>query len=112
MNCKGNPCVWMEITTRKRDKMPGEITLIEQINDTETEETTIFCEVDSITQSEFEAAGQKDIKPSYKFTVWSFEYNDQTEVEYCGQRLTIYRTYQRQNEERIELYAEKRLGRR
>ena len=65
--------------------MPGEITLIEQINDTETEETTIFCEVDSITQSEFEAAGQKDIKPSYKFTVWSFEYNDQTEVEYCGQ---------------------------
>ena len=92
--------------------MPGEITLIEQINDTKTEKTTIFCEVDSITQSEFEAAGQKDIKPSYKFTVWSFEYNDQTEVEYCGQRLTIYRTYQRQNEERIELYAEKRLGRR
>ena len=73
--------------------MPGEITLIEQINDTETEETTIFCEVDSITQSEFEAAGQKDIKPSYKFTVWSFEYNGQTEAEYKGQRLKSDRSH-------------------
>lgn len=92
--------------------MLGEITLKEQINDEETEEITVLCEVDSITQSEFEAAGQKDIKPRYKFTVWVFEYNDQTELEYNGQRLTIYRTYRRQQEEKIELYAEKRVGRR
>lgn len=92
--------------------MLGEITLKEQINETETAEATVFCEVESITQSEFGAAGQKDIKPSYKFVVWAFEYNNQTELEYNGQRLTIYRTFERQQEEKIELYAEKRVGRR
>ena len=92
--------------------MLGEITLREKINTTQVEETTIFCEVESITQSEYIAAGQKDIKPRYKFTVWAFEYNNQTEVEYEGQKLTIYRTYNKKNEEKIELYAERRLGRR
>ena len=50
-----------EITTQKRDKMQEEITLCEQINDSEVEKTIIFCDVESITQSEFEAVGQKDI---------------------------------------------------
>lgn len=73
--------------------MQEEITLCEQINDSEVEKTIIFCDVESITQSEFEAVGQKDIKPQYKFVVWSFEYSNQTEIEYNGQRLTVYRTY-------------------
>ena len=101
-----------EITPQKRDKMQEEITLCEQINDSEVEKTIIFCDVESITQSEFEAVGQKDIKPQYKFVVWSFEYSNQTEIEYNGQRLTVYRTYKRKNEEKTELYAEKRVGRR
>lgn len=75
--------------------MQEEITLCEQINDSEVEKTIIFCDVESITQSEFEAVGQKDIKPQYKFLVWSFEYSNQTEIEYNGQRLTVYRTYKR-----------------
>lgn len=33
-------------------------------------------------------------------------------IEYNGQRLTVYRTYKRKNEEKTELYAEKRVGRR
>ena len=49
--------------------MQEEITLCEQINDSEVEKTIIFCDVESITQSEFEAVGQKDIKPQYKFLV-------------------------------------------
>lgn len=49
--------------------MQEEITLCEQINDSEVEKTIIFCDVESITQSEFEAVGQKDIKPQYKFVV-------------------------------------------
>lgn len=92
--------------------MQEEIMLCEQINDSEVEKTIIFCDVESITQSEFEAVGQKDIKPQYKFVVWSFEYSNQTEIEYNGQRLTVYRTYKRKNEEKTELYAEKRVGRR
>ena len=54
---------------------------------------------------------QKDRKPKYKFVIWAFEYQDETEIEYNGQRLTVYRTFRRQNEEKIELYTEKRLGR-
>ena len=79
--------------------MYGEITLKTQLNATETESVTICCEVDSITQSEYA-------------TVWAHEYNDQTELEYNGQRLTIYRTYKKPNEEKLELYAEKRAGKR
>lgn len=91
--------------------MLGEITLITQLNSSETVQNTVFCEVQDITQSEFAAAGQKDRKPKYKFVVWAFEYQDETEIEYNGQRLTVYRTFRRQNEEKIELYTEKRLGR-
>ena len=92
--------------------MFGEITLKEQVNETDIEQITICCEVDSITQSEYATAGVKDIKPSYKFTVWAHEYNDQTELEYNGQRLIVYRTYRKPTEEKVELYAEKRSGRR
>ena len=84
--------------------MYGEITLIEAVNSTETEKTGVFAEVYSITQSEFATAGQKDIKPAYKFSVWQFEYDGQTEILYNGMRLTVYRTFLR-DDDKIELYA-------
>lgn len=79
--------------------MQEEITLCEQINDSEVEKTIIFCDVESITQSEFEAVGQKDIKPQYKFVVWSFEYSNQTEIEYNGQRLPLAKDAFRETKE-------------
>lgn len=91
--------------------MFGEITLVEAINSTEEENTTIYAEVESITQSEFVAAGKKDIKPAYKFIVWQFEYSGQTDVRYNGQRLTVYRTFPR-SDDKIELYTEERSGKR
>ncbi len=91
--------------------MQGEITLREQINEEKLDEQTIFADVYGITQSEFAAAGQKDLKPSYKFTVWKFEYNGQTEVEYDGHILTVYRTFE-PSVDKIELYTEERKGRR
>lgn len=91
--------------------MYGEITLIEPINDEEIEKTTVYAEVCSVTQSEYVAAGKQDIKPAYKFEVWQFEYSGQTDIMYNGQRLTVYRTYQR-GDDRIELYTEERGGKR
>ena len=91
--------------------MYGEITLIEPINEKETEEKQVFAEVYSITQSEYVAAGQKDIKPAYKFEIWNFEYDGQTDIVYNGIRLTVYRTYPRPDD-KIELYTEERSGRR
>lgn len=89
-----------------------EITLIKKIDKTKTEQTTIYAEPGSITQSEFAAAGQKDIKPARSFIVWAFEYEGQTEVIHNKTRYTVYRTYQEKESDRIELYCEERLGRR
>lgn len=92
--------------------MIAEITLISRINATEDEKTKVLAEIESITQKEFSTAGEKGIKPIFKIVMWRHEYNNETELEYNGQRLTVYRTYDRITENKIELYTEKRAGRR
>ena len=72
-------------------------------------ETTIFCRVDSVTGSEFFAAGKNGIHADYRFTVWADEYAGQKEVKYDGKEYRIYRTY-KPSEDLIELYAEERVG--
>ena len=83
--------------------MYGEITLIEPINDEKIEEITVYAE--------YVAAGKQDIKPAYKFEIWQFEYDGQTDIKYNGKRLTVYRTYPKEDG-RIELYTEERGGKR
>lgn len=92
--------------------MIAEITLICRINATEEKRTKVLAEIESITQKEYSAAGEKGVKPAHKIVMWRYEYNNETELELDGQRLTIYRTYNKTTEDRIELYAEKRLGKR
>ncbi len=92
--------------------MGEELVLIKKINTRDVERTTVFAEVGSITQSEFTAAAQKELKPSCKFTIWNFEYGGQAEVEYKNEQYYVYRTYKLPDSERIELYAERRVGRR
>ncbi len=91
--------------------MTGEIILIEPLNEREIEEKIVFAEVKGITQNEYVAAGKKDIKPAYKFEMWEFDYDGQTDIKYNGKRLTVYRTYPREDGI-IELYTEERGGRR
>lgn len=69
----------------------------------------VFCEISSISQSEFLTAGQNGIKPEYKIIIWEAEYNDERIIEIDGRRFTIYRSYSR-TDGKIELYAEKRIG--
>lgn len=92
--------------------MIAEITLISRINATEDEKTKVLAEIESITQKEFSTAGEKGIKPAFKIVMWRHEYNNETELEHNGQHLTVYRTYDRITENKIELYTEKRVGRR
>lgn len=75
----------------------------------EDEKTVVFADVESITQSEFMAAGQAGHKPELRFLVWRADYNNQQYVDYNGKRYSIYRTYEAING-RIELYAERRVG--
>lgn len=75
---------------------------------TETERTA-WAAVDSITGSEFSSAGQLNIQPSLRATVWAFEYNGETIIKIGTVRYGVYRTYQRSTDE-IELYLERKAG--
>lgn len=70
---------------------------------------TVFAEIDSISQSEFFAAADADLKPEYRFTVFFADYNGEKLCEFDGDRFAIYRTFR--NSDRVELYAERRVGR-
>ncbi len=89
----------------------GTIKLITAISESETAETETLAEVYGVTQNEFAAAGKKDIKPSYKFVIWSFEYGGQTDITYMNQRFTVYRIHPRPDG-KTELYVEERTGKR
>lgn len=78
-------------------------------NETYTDvESTVFCEVDSITQSEFYQAANTELNPEYKFTIFFGDYDGQPLVDYNGVRYAIYRTYR--TGDNLELYAERKVG--
>ena len=58
----------------------------------------------SVTRNEFYTAGQIGISPDNLFIVSTFDYKDETLLEYKGQKMRIYRTYPR-NENEMELYC-------
>ena len=74
---------------------------------TETERT-VFCEVDSITQSEFYAAADTELNPEYRFTVFFGDYEGEEVCSFMGVRYAIYRTYRAGDY--MELYAERKIG--
>ena len=75
---------------------------------TETE-TEVFATVFSIGRTEFYNAGQAGLKPMACFAVRSMEYNGAEELEFNGERLSIYRAYER-TDGRTELYTYRRKG--
>ena len=96
--------------------MTGVLTLIAQTTSTDqygnevaTEaEKQVFCEVDSITQTEFYQAANTELNPEYKFTIFFGDYNGQPIVEYNGLRYAIYRSYRTGDD--LELYVERKIG--
>ena len=63
----------------------------------------------SVSQTEFYNAGQQGFKPEARFDIYQTEYSGEDELEANGERLTIYRTFEREDG-RVELYATKRKG--
>lgn len=72
-------------------------------------ETVIFCEVNSITRSEFYNASIAGLKPSIVFKIHSYEYNDEIKIKFDNKDYKVMRTYSNNTEE-IELICEKVLG--
>ena len=78
-------------------------------NEVATEvEKQVFCEVDSITQTEFYQAANTELNPEYKFTIFFGDYDGQPIVEYNGVRYAIYRSYRTGDD--LELYVERKIG--
>lgn len=69
----------------------------------------VFCQVDSVTQTEFFEGGRNGLNPEYRFTMFAYDYQDERTVEYNGRLYAIYRTYQPRTDI-IELYAERKGG--
>lgn len=74
-----------------------------------TQEREVFCQVDSVTRSEFFEAGRNGLNPEYRFTMFAGDYNGERTVKYNGKTYGIYRTY-RGRSDSIELYAERKGG--
>ena len=71
-------------------------------------EKTVFCEVDSISQTEFYAAANTELNPEYKFTIFFGDYEGEEVVVFNGARYSVYRTYR--SGDNLELYAERKIG--
>lgn len=71
--------------------------------------STVYCNVQSVSQSEWFQGGQTGLKPEYKITMFAPDYDGQDVLEFEGVRFSVYRTYKR-SDELLELYVEKRTG--
>lgn len=69
-------------------------------------ETIVFCDVKSISRSEFYYASNTGLKPSIIFTIHDFEYNKQELVKFNGQEYNVIRTYLK-NIDEVELTCQK-----
>lgn len=69
----------------------------------------VFCQVNSITRSEFFDAGRNGLNPEFMFSMFAGDYEGERVCEYRGQKYSIYRTYLGRNDV-IELYAERKGG--
>lgn len=69
----------------------------------------VFCQVNSVTASEFFEGGRNGLNPEYRFTMFEGDYEGERVVGYNDLKYAIYRTYRTRNDT-IELYAERKGG--
>lgn len=62
-----------------------------------------FAEKLEIGQREFYQATAIGLKPEIKFSIWAFEYNNEMFLEYENRNYKIIKTYERKEDEKIEL---------
>jgi len=70
--------------------------------------TKVYCSVTSVSATEWFEGGRSGLNPSYRMTVFTYDYHGEEIIEYNGVRYSIYRTYMKDDE--IELYVQKRTG--
>ena len=69
----------------------------------------IFCNVSSVTGSEFFDGGRNGLNPELRFVVFFADYEGERIVEFKGNRYAVYRTYHARTDA-LELYCERQGG--
>lgn len=69
----------------------------------------VYCQVDSVTRSEFFEGGRNGLNPEFRFTMFFGDYNGEQTVVYNGNTYSVYRTYHAKTDT-IELYVERKGG--
>lgn len=69
----------------------------------------VYCRMRSVSQSEWFAAAQNNMKPQYEMTMLKQDYSGQTVVKYDNVKYSVYRTYVGTNDT-ISLYLEEKAG--
>jgi hypothetical protein len=72
-------------------------------------EHTVFCQVDSVTRSEFFEGGRNGLNPEFVFRMFAGDYRGERTLRYDNKIYGIYRTFMGRNDI-IELYAERKGG--
>ena len=72
-------------------------------------ERQVYCDVRSVTRTEWFDAGRDGMQPAYVFYMFGPDYEGEKIIEFDGKRYGVYRTYIGRNEI-IELYTEEKGG--
>ena len=70
---------------------------------------TVFADVKSASSTEFHNGFRNGLNPKFVFTMFRYDYDNESAVEYEGSRYSVYRTF-RKGTDRIELHAERKGG--
>ena len=74
-----------------------------------TNRRMVFCNVSSVTASEFFEGGRNGLNPQFRMVMFFGDYQGETILEYNGATYAVCRTYQRGTDE-LELYVERKGG--
>ena len=69
----------------------------------------VYCQVDSVTQTEFFEGGRNGLNPEYRFTLFGPDYGGERTVIFKSLAYGVYRTYKAKTD-MIELYCERKGG--
>ena len=79
------------------------------INQITLTEKKAYCQVTSVSASEWFDGGRNGLNPEYRMTMFKYDYSGENIVKYNDVLYTVYRTYETRDDF-IELYVERREG--
>lgn len=88
---------------------------LNQVVEEERTTQSVYAEISSVSQTEFFSGGRLGLQPSFKATIYDFEYNDEpiVKVHWSNTKTklySVYRTYAVNGSDKLELYLEERGG--